>query len=146
VTSTATTTTSPRTFTDSPMTWTVNATKPLAGGGSDNKTIQFDHRYADPQRAASKKAAELSAAGFSAAVFRTWWPDYAGAWGIKQRLFDFASGSGQATVTCRHCLWTSAGRIRHRTSVQDVFDRSNDHECPGVESHAEMLARTEHDR
>ncbi len=56
---------------------------------------------------------------------------------MKQRLFGFTSGTGGARVTCRHCDWTSSGR----GDAQRVFDRSSDHECAGVESYAEMLAR-----
>ena len=55
---------------------------------------------------------------------------------MKKRLFLFSCGV-PASVTCRHCGWTSRGR----GDAQKVFDRSNNHECPGVESHAAMLAR-----
>lgn len=55
---------------------------------------------------------------------------------MKQRLFLF-SVSSPARVTCRHCGWTSQGR----GDAQKVFDRSCDHECAGVESYADMLAR-----
>jgi hypothetical protein len=55
---------------------------------------------------------------------------------MKARLFLFTSGSS-ASVTCRHCGWTSRGR----GDAQKVFDRSITHECAGVESYAVMLAR-----
>ena len=56
---------------------------------------------------------------------------------MKNRLFLFSAGSPAARVTCRHCGWTSSGR----GDAQKVFDRSNTHECVGVESYADMLAR-----
>ncbi|MEU7980497.1 hypothetical protein AB0B63_18435 [Micromonospora sp. NPDC049081] len=56
---------------------------------------------------------------------------------MKQRLFGFTSGTSGAQVTCTHCGWTSRGR----GNTQQVFDRSNGHECAGVESHQDMLAR-----
>ena len=55
---------------------------------------------------------------------------------MKERLFTFCSGSS-ASVTCKNCGWTSRGR----GDAQKVFDRSSSHECAGVESYAEMLAR-----
>ncbi|TDC48853.1 hypothetical protein E1258_27660 [Micromonospora sp. KC207] len=56
---------------------------------------------------------------------------------MKQRLFLFSAGTPQARVTCSHCGWTSQGR----GDAQKVFDRSSNHECAGVESYQDMLAR-----
>jgi len=55
---------------------------------------------------------------------------------MKQRRFLFTSGS-TSSVTCQHCGWVSRGR----GDAQKVFDRSAGHECAGVESYADMLAR-----
>lgn len=60
-----------------------------------------------------------------------------------RRRFVFSAGI-PARVTCCHCDWTSVGR--RTTPAQEVFDRSNAHECDGVESYPAMLARTAADR
>jgi hypothetical protein len=54
----------------------------------------------------------------------------------KRRYFTFGCGS-PATVYCHHCGWTTSGL----GPTQAVLDRSNDHECPGVETYQQMLAR-----
>ncbi|MFI2663237.1 hypothetical protein [Micromonospora carbonacea] len=56
---------------------------------------------------------------------------------MKRRLFGFTSGTDGARVTCSHCGWSSRGC----GDAQKVFDRSIEHECAGVESHRDMLAR-----
>ncbi|WP_328344926.1 hypothetical protein [Micromonospora sp. NBC_00421] len=55
----------------------------------------------------------------------------------KQRRFSFTSGTTGHRVTCSHCGWTSRGR----GNAQKVADRSIGHECAGVESYQDMLAR-----
>ncbi|GGM26649.1 hypothetical protein GCM10011608_09370 [Micromonospora sonchi] len=55
---------------------------------------------------------------------------------MKHRLFLFISGF-RSRVMCKHCGWSTSGR----GDAQKVFDRSIGHECAGVESYADMLAR-----
>jgi len=57
----------------------------------------------------------------------------------RRRLFSFKTASdGRHSVTCLNCGWS---RTLRRKDPQVVFDLSNAHECPGVETYAEAEAR-----